>query len=175
KLEGELGVRLLERTSRVVSVTPAGAVFAELARKVLADFEVAVAEARRAGGASAFRIASLPHLPIELLLSFLDALSDRNLAYQPHVPHLPSLEQAGYHFRRMHDAGGMDGRDVTLAVAEGLGTGLEPFSLAEVAGAGGLVVRRHIDPPIRMPDTVVVWRADPPPQLRTVLADVRTV
>jgi hypothetical protein len=26
-----------------------------------------------------------------------------------------------------------------------------------------------------MPDTVVVWRADPPPQLRTVLADVRTV
>ena len=255
KLEGELGVRLLERTSRVVSVTPAGAVFAELARKVLADFEVAVAEARRAGGASAFRIASLPHLPIELLLSFLDALSDRNLAYQPHVTHLPSLEQvrrlragelelgvfhdpgeieglereplfpgeplaaflpeghplaersilgpedfrdhvlivsrgvnpalhdrwlglieqAGYHFRSMHDAGGMDGRDVILAVAEGLGTGLEPFSLAEVGGAGGLVVRRHIDPPIRMPDTVVVWRADPPPQLRTVLADVRTV
>jgi hypothetical protein len=26
-----------------------------------------------------------------------------------------------------------------------------------------------------MPDTVVVWRADPPPQLRTVLDDVRTV
>src|SRR5947209_20290814 len=56
KLEAELGVRLLERTSRVVSVTPAGAVFADLARKVLAEFEVAVAEARRAGGASAFRI-----------------------------------------------------------------------------------------------------------------------
>jgi DNA-binding transcriptional LysR family regulator len=255
KLEAELGVLLLERTSRVVSVTPAGAVFAELARKVLAEFEVAVAEARRAGGASAFRIASLPHLPIELLLSFLDALNDRNLAYRPHVTHLPSLEQvrrlragelelgvfhdpgetegleqeplfpgellaaflaeghplaersilgpedfrdevlivshevnpalhdrwlglieqAGYRFRSMYDAGGMDGRDVILAVAEGLGTGLEPFSLAEVAGAGGLVVRRRIDPPIRMPDTVVAWRADPPPQLRKVLADVRTV
>src|SRR5438309_509111 len=30
------------------------------------------------------------------------------------------IEQAGYRFRSMHNAGGMDGRDVILAVAEGL-------------------------------------------------------
>src|SRR5256885_6974468 len=64
KLEAELGVRLLERTSRVVSVTPAGAVFAQLARKGLAPPEGAVAQARRGGGASAFSISRPPPLPL---------------------------------------------------------------------------------------------------------------
>src|ERR1700693_6400818 len=51
KLEDELGVSLLRRTSRVVTLTEAGAVFAEQARSVLAGLDLAVAEARRAGGA----------------------------------------------------------------------------------------------------------------------------
>jgi DNA-binding transcriptional LysR family regulator len=49
QLEAALGVRLFERTSRVVRPTAAGLVFAEEARKVLADVEAAVANARRAG------------------------------------------------------------------------------------------------------------------------------
>jgi DNA-binding MarR family transcriptional regulator len=50
KLERELGVSLLRRTSRVVTQTEAGRVFAEDARNVLASFDRALAEARKAGG-----------------------------------------------------------------------------------------------------------------------------
>ena len=44
KLEHELGVSLLRRTSRVVTQTEAGRVFAEEARNVLAAFDRAIAE-----------------------------------------------------------------------------------------------------------------------------------
>jgi DNA-binding transcriptional LysR family regulator len=257
KLETELGVQLLERTSRVVSLTEAGTVFARESRRVLADFEVALAEARRAASAGdALRIACVPHLPIERLLAFLSGLQENEASSRPEVMHLPSREQvrrlqagrlelgifhdpgaiedleleplfageplaaflpkghrlaawptvapadlegevllafsrevnpalhdrwlesierAGYRFRSVREAGGTTGRDVILAVAEGRGVALEPFSLAEVAGAGTLVVRRPIDPPIAMPDTVVAWRADPPERLRDVLEHVRAV
>jgi len=50
KLEQELGVSLLRRTSRVVTQTEAGRIFAEEARNVLASFDRALAEARKAGG-----------------------------------------------------------------------------------------------------------------------------
>jgi DNA-binding transcriptional LysR family regulator len=48
KLEAELGVRLLERTQRSVSLTVAGAAFLEEARRVLHQAERAVRAARRA-------------------------------------------------------------------------------------------------------------------------------
>src|SRR3954447_5158313 len=64
KLETELGVQLFHRTSREVVVTEAGVVFAEEARKILVGFDVAVAEARHAGGANAvLRIGCSPFLP----------------------------------------------------------------------------------------------------------------
>jgi DNA-binding transcriptional LysR family regulator len=49
KLEAELGVRLFDRTSRVVTPTPAGEALANGARNVLASLEAAITEARRAG------------------------------------------------------------------------------------------------------------------------------
>jgi DNA-binding transcriptional LysR family regulator len=94
RLEEELGVRLLERTSRTVTLTEAGRVFTEEARKVLACLDVAVAEARRAGGVgSTLRIGCTPFLPIERLLGFLDALHEREPQVRPEVTHLVAVEQ----------------------------------------------------------------------------------
>lgn len=91
KLEAELGVQLFERTSRVVKLTEAGRVFAVEARKVLADVDLAVHAARRATGAgSMLRIGCVPHLPIERLLAFLEALYERSPGDRPQVTHLTS-------------------------------------------------------------------------------------
>jgi DNA-binding transcriptional LysR family regulator len=257
KLELELGVQLFERTNRMVGPTEAGRVLAEEARKVLAAFDVAVAEARRAGGAlSPLRISCVPDLPIQPLLRFLGALHERDPGTRVRVSHLTFPEQvrrlhaneldlgifqegdaqaaieteplfagealaaflptrhplcekqmlgpadlrshtlvifpreanpalhdrlleliegAGYRFTEVREAGGTNPRDVMLAVAEGLGVAFGPFSLQEVAEVGGIVVRRPLEPALSMPDTVVAWRADPPSQLRDILAVVREV
>jgi DNA-binding transcriptional LysR family regulator len=96
KLEDELGVQLLHRTSRVVTPTEAGRIFAEDARRVLATFELAVAEARRAGGAkSCLRIGCVPDVPIERLQLFLNALQERGVASQTQVMQMLTHEQIG--------------------------------------------------------------------------------
>src|SRR5579875_3873835 len=60
-LEREIGVRLLNRSRERVSLTPAGEIFLEDARKVLADAERAVERARRSanGETGSLRIAFL--------------------------------------------------------------------------------------------------------------------
>ncbi len=94
KLEDELGVLLLRRTSRVVTPTEAGRIFAEEARKVLASFDFAVVSARRAGGVgSALRIGCLPHIPIERLFQFLEAVHERDPESGTQVTHLPQSDQ----------------------------------------------------------------------------------
>jgi DNA-binding transcriptional LysR family regulator len=95
KLEDELEVQLLYRTSRAVSPTAAGKVFAEEARKVLAAFDLAVAEARRAGGAAPpLRVGCTPALPIEQLQAFLGVLRTRVPEVLVDVTHAPRAEQA---------------------------------------------------------------------------------
>ena len=77
-----------------MKLTEAGRAFAEEARRVLADVELAVGEARRAAGAaSSLRIACVPHLPIERLLRFLEALHTRDPGSRPQVTHVTSGEQ----------------------------------------------------------------------------------
>ena len=94
KLEQELGVVLLERTSRAVSLTPAGRVFFDEAREVLASFDRAVMEARRAGGVcSDLRVGWTPYLPIERMLLFLSALGAKEPGARPHVKHALPVEQ----------------------------------------------------------------------------------
>lgn len=56
QLEGELGVALLERTTREVATTPAGAALLVSARRALAAADAAFAEAREVGGGLRGRI-----------------------------------------------------------------------------------------------------------------------
>jgi DNA-binding transcriptional LysR family regulator len=257
KLENELGVQLLQRTSRVVAPTEAGRALAEEARKVLAGFELAVTETRRAGGAgTTLRIGYVPYLPIGPLLRLLNALHEREPAWQTQVTHLFALDQlallrrgeldlgifpateehaevateplfageplaaflpaehrlaaklvlgpadldeeilltgqraanpalydrmlalmqaAGYRFARVREMSGTSGRDLMLGVAGGLGITLALASLREIDEAGGIVIRRPLDPPLAMPDTVVAGPANAPRRLATLLADVRDV
>jgi DNA-binding transcriptional LysR family regulator len=99
RVEKELGVQLLHRTTRVVRPTEAGLAFAREAADVLASFEAAVAEARRVGGAGeVLRIGSIPDLALERLQAFLRELSLREPSARVQVTHLHSGEQ----MRRLH-------------------------------------------------------------------------
>jgi DNA-binding transcriptional LysR family regulator len=94
KLEDRLGVELFHRTSRVVVLTDAGMAFAAEARKVLASFEAAVAEARSAGGvASSLRIGCIPQLDMDRLQRFLGAVRDELPEVTLSVTHLLALDQ----------------------------------------------------------------------------------
>jgi DNA-binding transcriptional LysR family regulator len=94
KLEQELGVQLLQRNSRSVAPTPAGLAFAEEARAVLGQLEVAVAQARHAAGArSTVRIGAIPTVGLDKLRRFLGALAARDPTLQSQVTHLGSMEQ----------------------------------------------------------------------------------
>jgi DNA-binding transcriptional LysR family regulator len=94
KLERELGVQLLNRTSRAVTLTEAGRVLATEAAGVLAAFDVAVTETRRAGGAEGpLRIGCIPDLPLERLLQFTGALRGHDPPIALQVAHLPASEQ----------------------------------------------------------------------------------
>lgn len=257
RLEDELGVRLFQRTSRVVTPTEAGRVFAEEARRVLAAFEHAVAASRRVGDAgTTVRIGYVPYLPIDPLLRFLEALRERCPDRQTQITQLFSLDQigllrrgdldlgifpaggrqagieaeqlfpgepmfallpaghrltgkpvlgpddlaeetlltgrradnpffydrmlaviqsAGYRFVGVRETTGTSARDLVLGVAGGFGVAFAPSSLRGESEALGVVVRRSLDPPLWMPETVVAWQTDPSRQLATLLADVRAV
>lgn len=84
-------------------------------------------------------------------------------------------EKSGYRFGPIHEAGGSNARDLMLAVAGGSGLALVPASTAELDETGGIVMRRPLDPPLFMPDTVVAWRGDPPrlpPTLLEIVPDL---
>jgi DNA-binding transcriptional LysR family regulator len=238
KLEQQLGVSLLRRTSRVVTKTDAGRVFADEARNVLAAFDRALAEARKAGGVGTkLRIGCALNLAIERLLRFLTALHEIGPALEAHVSHLVASEQvqrlrrgdldlgiffhaedyddlelrplfegehlaayvprdhalaakevlepadlagetlitfprepnpplhdhlltsfgeAGYRFKSVEEAGGLNARDLMVAVAERSGVALWP-KLGEGSEMSSIVVARGLNPPLTMPETVVAW------------------
>lgn len=256
RLEERLGVELLTRTSRAVSMTEAGHAFAAEARKVLASLDLAVAEARRAGGGgSNLRIGCTPYLPIELLVHFLARLQEHHPLLRPRVAHMVADEQIrrlqrgeldlgifpgagdvtellteplfegepvaaflnldhplarkaalspadladqtlvsfwhaanpalaawldeelrrlGCRPQELHEPG-TDVRDWILAVAAGAGIALLESSARDVADAGTLIVRRPLDPPIQMPDTVLAWHSRQPTQLRLLSDEIRTL
>jgi DNA-binding transcriptional LysR family regulator len=94
QLEAELGVRLLERTSRAVALTEAGRAFAGEASRVLAGFDRAVAEARRVDAPGIpLRIGCVRDLPVERLVQFVSVLAERAAGVEPQVAHLTEAEQ----------------------------------------------------------------------------------
>jgi DNA-binding transcriptional LysR family regulator len=256
KLEHELGVSLLRRTSRVVTQTEAGRVFAEEARNVLAAFDRAIAEARKAGGiGTKLRIGCSLNLAIEQLLRFLTALHETEPALEAHVTHLAAPQQverlrrgdldlgiffyaeryddvdmtplfagehlavylprdhplaarevigpsdlvdeifvmfprepnpalhdhllasfgaAGYRFRSVEEAGGLNMRDLMVAVAERSGVAFWP-SLGEGGETSTIVVGRALEPPLTMPDTVVAWAMAPERLPSALIENIRVL
>jgi DNA-binding transcriptional LysR family regulator len=88
---------------------------------------------------------------------------------------LKILEDAGFGFAGMQEASSKNGRDLMLAVAEGLGVAIGPAPLMSVIDAGKLVCPRSLDPQPTMPDTVIAWREDPARHLGAQLANVRRI
>jgi DNA-binding transcriptional LysR family regulator len=84
------------------------------------------------------------------------------------------LEQAGYRFEGIHETN-TDPRDLLLAVADGLGVVLGVPALRATVEIGDQVVERRIDPELMFPDTIIVWRANPPRGLDPQLAAVREI
>jgi DNA-binding transcriptional LysR family regulator len=72
---------------------------------------------------------------------------------------LASIEDAGFRFRSVTEASGVDPRNVMLAVAGGMGIAFASF-MAKVSEAARLIVRRPLSPEVSMPDLALAWRAD---------------
>jgi DNA-binding transcriptional LysR family regulator len=88
KLEDDLGLQLLHRTSRVVTPTGPGRVLAEEARRALVTVDRAIEAALRAGGTgAALRVGCVPHGPMERLQRFLTTLEERHPAVRANVTH----------------------------------------------------------------------------------------
>jgi DNA-binding transcriptional LysR family regulator len=75
---------------------------------------------------------------------------------------LALFEDRGYRFSAIRETEGSNPRDLMLAVASGSGVALVPASITELSEIGGIAVRRPIDPPLAMPDTIVAWPVNPP-------------
>jgi DNA-binding transcriptional LysR family regulator len=136
KVERELGVQLFNRTSRVVTPTAAGRAFAEQAADVLASFDAAVAETRRAGGlGTALRIGATPHVSLERVQAFVRGLSARAPSLRAHVTHLYSGEQT----RRLRQGE----LDIGILHPPGPVSGLETEPLLPGAPLGVALPRTH--------------------------------
>src|SRR5207247_4636574 len=164
RLEDQLGVDLLERSSRGVAPTDAGRAFAEQARRVLTGLDLAVAEARRAGGVnSTFRIGSVLHFPVERLHRLFRALDESDLisASDVEVTRLQSLEQV----RRLR-SGALDLGTFPYAEAHD-GVEMEPLfpgePLAAYVGTDHPLAAKEVVGPadLREETMVVFQRANP--------------
>jgi DNA-binding transcriptional LysR family regulator len=71
KLETQLGVRLFERTNRLVSLTDAGSRFLVRARRIVREFELAHQEITGASKAPALRLGVLSTVPTHRLEDFI--------------------------------------------------------------------------------------------------------
>jgi DNA-binding transcriptional LysR family regulator len=88
---------------------------------------------------------------------------------------METIRGAGIDFRDVREYGEHDPRDVLLAVAEGRGVTLAPLSTMHVDGELSTVVERvALEPLLRMPDTLLAWRSDPPDAVARVIDAARS-
>ena len=93
------------------------------------------------------------------------ALADRIVAL---------LSRAGHDVGDVRESIGDDPRSLLLAVAQRQWVALEPVSILDAVGdLASLVTVRPLDPPVRMPDTALAWRASPPPELQAIVSLAR--
>ncbi len=94
-LEEKLGLRLLERNTRAVSLTPAGALYLEDARAILTRLDSATESARRAvsGEAARLRLAFVGALLDEGLVRLLQTFRRRHPKCQIHLSDLSPADQ----------------------------------------------------------------------------------
>lgn len=95
KMEAELGVALLERTSRIIRLTEAGRAFLEEARRTVAQAERAIIAARRAaeGVEGTLRVTFLPILSHDLLSLILREFRFRYPAIRLELTEAPTGSQ----------------------------------------------------------------------------------
>jgi DNA-binding transcriptional LysR family regulator len=173
KLEDELGVRLFERTSRTVAPTEAGRVLVDGVRDVLASFDRAVAEARRAGGlGSSPRIGFAPWLPIERLHRFLQLLQEQDPQSSPQLTQLPAPEQVTLLSRGELDFGIF----APYGETESLGLEVEPLFAGEPLSAAlpadhRFAAKRAISPADLYDEVLVLFPYAPGPSLHSGLLE----
>lgn len=86
------------------------------------------------------------------------------------------LATAGHGVRQVRRTTGEDARSMVLAVIEHHGLAIAPASTVELLGdIASLVTARPLEPAVRMPDTALAWRADPPPELRAIISAAREI
>jgi DNA-binding transcriptional LysR family regulator len=165
RLEDELGVSLLTRTSRSVALTHAGAVFLEHARRLLEDADAAVADARRAdrGELGELTVGLAAGATSDLLTPIVDAFAVLR----------PDVAVAFHHSAFVDPSGGLGTGEVDVAILrppvgvpdvafEVLAT--EP-RMAAVPSGHPLAARERLDiedlldEPWTFADTDPVWRA----------------
>jgi len=142
KLEDELGVRLLERTQRRVSLTEAGAAMLEESRRVLHQADIAQAAARNARDRASTRL-SVGYLPDSLPGSISRALQHLTAD----APLVQTRLETGSSLPLI-DAVRTSRLDAAVVALPGPVNGLDPeISLRRLAPERVVVMPRETNPP----------------------------
>lgn len=107
QLEAELEVRLVDRTRRLVRLTPAGDVFVAGARRILADLDQMSRESREAGlrASRRLRIGYSPYLNLPAVAKALGVMAERHPEVELILSNIPSDEIASGLIERTLDLG----------------------------------------------------------------------
>src|SRR5436190_339352 len=150
RLEDEVGVPLVDRTTRRVALTDAGELLTERARRVLNEIAAARGELGELAGIRSGRvtIGAMPTLGQFDLALLLATFHERHLLTQ-------ACREAGFEPHVAFES--TEGTRIRDLVERGLGIALMARSAAEEVGGGIRVVALSSPRPVR--DVTLAWRA----------------